>query len=125
MPGLGEATPVQRIPGKSIREQNFFQGLTRCEPHQAGFSEDWLCAIFSNLTEELYSALQAAWLSMMIIQRERMLMAEDSMHNRLYRATASVLGALNHQARVLFPPPLVRSSSFVRSAPKLRHPPLH
>jgi hypothetical protein len=71
---------------------------------QAGFSEEWLCDIFSNLTEELNSSLQAAWLSIMIIQRERMLIAADSMHNRLRRVFAATHGVPHHQARALPPP---------------------
>ena len=45
---------------------------------QVGHSEDWLCSIFSNLTEDLYVALRAAWLSGMIVHKHHMLQAGQS-----------------------------------------------
>jgi hypothetical protein len=54
-----------------------------------GYSEDWLCSIFANLTEDLYVALRAAWLSGMIVHKYRMLQAEQS---DLCRIRASMCG---------------------------------
>ena len=45
---------------------------------QVGHSEDWLCSVFSNLTEDLYVALRAAWLSGMIVHKHHMLQAGQS-----------------------------------------------
>jgi hypothetical protein len=61
---------------------------------QAGHSEEWLCSIFASLTEELEFVIRAAWLSMKILQRKCMQIAESSIGNRFRRATS----ALGHQS---------------------------
>ena len=50
---------------------------------QAGYSEEWLCTIFSNLTDDLYVALRAAWLSGMIVHKHHMLQAGQSEFSRM------------------------------------------
>ena len=53
---------------------------------QGGFSEAWLSSIFSNLTEDLYVALRAAWLSGMIVHKYHMLHAEQTEFSRIRSA---------------------------------------
>ncbi len=50
---------------------------------QLGFPEEWLRSIFANLTQDLYSALRAAWLSMMIIHKHHMCQAELTEYSRM------------------------------------------
>jgi hypothetical protein len=47
-----------------------------CDSWQAGHSEEWLCTIFSNLTEELEIALRAAWHATMVVHSQCMRQAE-------------------------------------------------
>jgi hypothetical protein len=61
-----------------------FSSLSRSQiDTQVGLSEDWLCSIFSNLTEDLSVALRAAWLSGMIVHKYHMLQAEASAFSRM------------------------------------------
>jgi hypothetical protein len=59
---------------------------------QAGYSESWLSAIFSNLPDELSIALQDAWIATMIAHRVSMHIALDSPHNQTRNAFAIAQG---------------------------------
>jgi hypothetical protein len=85
---------------KSIHiPQNRLTRVTFCDSWQAGHSEEWLCAIFSNLTEELEIALRAAWHATMVVHSQCMRQAEESLHNRSRRAMATVLGHATYEVR--------------------------
>jgi hypothetical protein len=59
---------------------------------QAGHSEEWLCSIFANLTEDLEIALRSAWLATMIVHCQSMRQADRSLHTHMRQAFATVLG---------------------------------
>ena len=60
-----------------------------------GYSEEWLCSIFSNLTDELSSALRNAVFSINIMQQYNLSRAEWSDYNCLRSASLSYFGAEN------------------------------
>lgn len=59
---------------------------------QAGFSEQWLCSLFGNLTEDLNVALRAALISTYIIQKHSMISAENSVFNSMRYAVGWLFG---------------------------------
>jgi hypothetical protein len=68
---------------------------------QAGFSEEWLCSIFSNLTDELHVALRAATVSAFIIHKYNMMRAESSTYNRMRLAMGWLFGRCNEEDQVI------------------------
>jgi hypothetical protein len=77
---------------------------------QAGHREEWLCSMFSNLTEDLEIALRSAWLATMIVHSQSIRHAEGSVYNRTRQAIATVLGhaadevtAINHPHGAMYP----------------------
>ena len=68
---------------------------------QAGYSEDWLRSIYSNLTDELSFALRDAWLATVVIQRVNSLRAENNLPNRTQMAFAAALGLSRTDGMVL------------------------
>jgi hypothetical protein len=68
---------------------------------QAGHSEEWLCSIFANLTEDLEIALRSAWHATMIVHYQSMRQAEGSLHNRMRQAFATVLGHAADEVTVI------------------------
>jgi hypothetical protein len=65
---------------------------------QVGYSEAWLCSIFSNLSDELSHALQEAWFATMLMEWMRMKVAENSLHNLTRNAVAPVLECIHQVA---------------------------
>jgi hypothetical protein len=59
---------------------------------QAGHSEEWLCSIFANLTEDLEIALRSAWHATMIVHYQSMRQANVSLHTYMRQAFAKVIG---------------------------------
>ena len=58
---------------------------------QNGFSEAWLCSIFSNFSEDLLEALRAAWLSVMIVHFHSMQQAENTPYSHYRRSMMSFM----------------------------------
>jgi hypothetical protein len=58
---------------------------------QSGFSEEWLCSIFSNLTEDLLESLRAAWLSVMIIHLHSMQQADNTAYSQYRRKMQQIM----------------------------------
>ncbi len=50
-------------------------------PPQAGYSERWLCSIFSSLPDNLAAALREACAASEAAQRQSQLAARDTFHN--------------------------------------------
>jgi hypothetical protein len=59
---------------------------------QEGHSEEWLCSIFANLTEDLEIALQAAWHATMVVHNQCMRQADCGMNSFPRQAIAKMLG---------------------------------
>ena len=68
---------------------------------QLGFPEAWLSSIFANLTQDLYVALRAAWLSTMIIHKHHMCHAELTEHSRVLAIARAAAPASAKVVRIL------------------------
>jgi hypothetical protein len=65
---------------------------------QVGYSEAWLCSIFSNLSDDLSHALQEAWFATMLMEWMHRKVAENNLHNLTRHAVAPVLGFIHQVA---------------------------